>query len=880
MLNYVVNQPLPIHDPKPFILPRESNPANLYYAPTGTASTTLVPERDFTTGRILDFIEVATDDGECTARNSMSMRRAPVRPEQATRGSAMNFPFWPGGFDEPAKQIELLKLDNTDFEKNLLTVAPGFKEGMNFNTKTDGSGNANRTEPNESVDLLSIIDDEHNLLGMWSTDESATKKPAEATFNYMEELDESMFKMPTLPVLDISKTTKSKVRSMEFAEWVDISQPVKDFEKQVPELAKTYNFELDTFQKQAIIKLEKNNHVFVSAHTSAGKTVVAEYAIALSEKHMTRAIYTSPIKALSNQKYKDFKKIFKDVGIITGDIQIDPSASCLIMTTEILKSMLYCGSEVTRDLEYVIFDEVHYITDIERGHVWEEVLILLPEHVKIIMLSATVPNALAFSNWVGMTKRKKVYVISTTKRPVPLKHYLYTGHNGATKKERFLIVDDGGNFQVKGYMDARAAKEKQDKSKNKAAGNQRGNQMQKPGGGRGGGGGGGGGKSRSTFINPKHEVQIWQTLIDTLRQKDENDKNELPIIAFSLSRAKCDHYVRSLESLDLATASESSYIRHFFNKSLSKLKPEDQMLPQVLTLQDSLARGIGVHHSGILPILKEIVEILFEKGHVKLLFATETFAMGVNMPARTVVFDSYKKHDGKELRPIYPAEYTQMAGRAGRRGIDPHGSVILLCKGEVPPDHILKTMITGQPKNLESKFRLTYAMILNLFRVDHVSVEDMMSHSFKEFETQSTKPDTVLQLQKFEEQLSKIPKPGPHMEPLCKFFDSAYEHITTYQRFMTKLATNKSINLKAGRVLHISHGKYHNRFAVYLSTSLLYLKTSYNVLILDNDAATDDIDAVVENVNRVVGFFLSRNFRCIFFIYLAFRLDMELHSFR
>lgn len=419
-----------------------------------------------------------------------------------------------------------------------------------------------------------------------------------------------MLKTPTAAaILDISKARKPKVQSMEYAEWVDITQPVKDFEKQVPELAHTYPFELDTFQKQAIIKLENHNHIFVSAHTSAGKTVVAEYAIALSQKHMTRTIYTSPIKALSNQKYRDFKKTFDDVGIITGDIQINPSSACLIMTTEILRSMLYCGSEVTRDLEYVIFDEVHYITDLERGHVWEEVLILLPEHVNIIMLSATVPNALKFSNWVGMTKRKKVYVISTSKRPVPLKHYLYTGHNSETKKELFLIVDDDGRFLTKGYNDAKTAKQtQQQKQKNKAAGRggshsiQKGpaaNQQQR-GGASGGSRGNGGSSSGSrghgpNFLNPKHEAQIWLTLIDLLKQN-----NELPIIAFSLSRAKCDQYLKSLESLSLTSGSEAGAIRTFFSKCMSKLKPEDRVIPQVLMLQDSLARGIGVHHSGII----------------------------------------------------------------------------------------------------------------------------------------------------------------------------------------------------------------------------------------------------------------------------------------
>lgn len=656
---YILDQKLPIHDPKPFILPRESNPKNLYYAPAGIASTTLVADRDPITGKILDFIEVEVEDAESTARNSMSMHRAPIRPEQATRGSALNYPFWPGGFDEPAKQIESLKLDNSCFEMNLLKVAPGFTHGLDFDVNDDENETKTAASLTATVDLLSIVEDEHNILGNWSTDEQSAKKAGANQFEYNEELDEIILKTPsTAPVLDISKARKPRVMSMEYAEWVDITQPVTDFHQQIPELAHTYPFELDTFQKQAIIKLENHNHIFVAAHTSAGKTVVAEYAIALSQKHMTRTIYTSPIKALSNQKYRDFKKTFDDVGIITGDIQINPSSACLIMTTEILRSMLYCGSEVTRDLEYVIFDEVHYITDIERGHVWEEVLILLPDHVNIIMLSATVPNALQFSNWVGLTKRKKVYVISTAKRPVPLKHFLYTGHNKETKKELFLIVDADGRFIQKGYTDAKAAKLKQqnkgDKKLSSSKGDDKGksnNQKGSTNHGRGGGGGGGGKNYGSNYIHPKHEAQIWLTLIDLLKQN-----NELPIIAFSLSRAKCDGYVKLLESCSLTTGAEAGVIRTFFNKCLSKLKPEDRVIPQVLMLQDSLTRGIGVHHSGILPILKEVVEMLFQRGHVKLLFATETFAMGVNMPARTVVFDSYKKHDGKELRTIHPAE--------------------------------------------------------------------------------------------------------------------------------------------------------------------------------------------------------------------------------
>jgi superfamily II RNA helicase len=196
------------------------------------------------------------------------------------------------------------------------------------------------------------------------------------------------------------------------------------FESMKDSLAVQYPFELDLFQQQAVCRLERHENVFVSAHTSAGKTVVAEYAIAKALKNNTKAIYTSPIKALSNQKYRDFKLKFgvENVGIITGDVSVNPEAPCLIMTTEIFRSMLYKGSDTVRDIEFVVFDEVHYINDSERGVVWEEVIIMLPDRVNLIFLSATTPNALEFSEWVGRTKRKKVYVISTNKRPVPLHH--------------------------------------------------------------------------------------------------------------------------------------------------------------------------------------------------------------------------------------------------------------------------------------------------------------------------------------------------------------------------------------------------------------------------------------------------------------------------
>ena len=379
--------------------------------------------------------------------------------------------------------------------------------------------------------------------------------------------------------------------------------------------------------------MERNECVFVAAHTSAGKTVVAEYAIALSMKHMTRAIYTSPIKALSNQKFRDFKETFgeKNVGLVTGDVSLNPSGTCLILTTEILRSMLYRGADLIRDVEWVIFDEVHYINDEDRGVVWEEVIIMLPDHVGLIFLSATIPNTFEFADWVGRTKKKKVHVISTLKRPVPLVHFLYAN------KTITKLVDEKRNFNQEGYKSI-----------------------------------------KETFKNEKNQPKLYgkakennekQQLLDLLQILKK--KMLLPVVCFIFSRKGCENAAYGLTSLDLNSSKEKSETHMFMEQSLSRLKVVDRELPQVVRIKELLKRGIGVHHSGLLPIVKEMVEILFARGLVKVLFATETFAMGVNMPARTVVFHSTRKYTGTEWRELFPGEYTQMAGRAGRRGIDP-----------------------------------------------------------------------------------------------------------------------------------------------------------------------------------------------------------------
>lgn len=401
--------------------PRKPDILSLLNCDIAPLGTTLKFNRDPVTGKLGEMHEVPLKSAGETARNSMSMTRAPGPPSDIIRGNTSNIPFWPGGFDEPEMIVDSL-IEEIDFENNLRTLAKGFSAGIEFKSdnytpkeKTIQEQESLESERNEiestadKINLMAIVEEEQNELDFWKFE---TKKIKEETKTKTSDISESAFDEITslleerdIPILNISEKRVETIT--EWAEQLDVSVPLTDFEKRIPELAMSFPYELDIFQKQAILKLEEGCNVFVAAHTSAGKTTVAEYAIALSQKHMTKVIYTSPIKALSNQKYRELKRKFESVGLLTGDLQINPNASCLIITTEILQSMLYCASEVLRDLEFVIFDEVHYINNDERGHVWEESVILLPQTVTIVMLSATVPNPLVFADWVGRTKKKR-----------------------------------------------------------------------------------------------------------------------------------------------------------------------------------------------------------------------------------------------------------------------------------------------------------------------------------------------------------------------------------------------------------------------------------------------------------------------------------------
>ncbi|KAI5658159.1 hypothetical protein M9H77_26952 [Catharanthus roseus] len=489
--------------------------------------------------------------------------------------------------------------------------------------------------------------------------------------------------------------------------------------------AKEFPFTLDPFQSEAIKCLNNGESVMVSAHTSAGKTVVALYAIAMSLKNTQRVIYTSPIKALSNQKYREFKEEFSDVGLMTGDVSIDPNASCLVMTTEIWRSMQYKGSEVTREVAWVIFDEVHYMRDRERGVVWEESIVMAPKNSRFVFLSATVPNAKEFANWVAKVHQQPCHIVYTDYRPTPLQHYIFpSGGNGL-----YLVVDEKGKFREDSFqkaLNALAPANEGDRKKENGKW-QKGLVIGKT------------GEDSDIFKMVKMIIQ---------RQYD-------PVICFSFSKRECEFLAMQMAKMDLNNEDEKVNIETIFWSAMDMLSDDDKKLPQVSNMLPLLKRGIGVHHSGLLPILKEVIEILFQEGLIKCLFATETFSIGLNMPAKTVVFTNVRKFDGDKFRWLSSGEYIQMSGRAGRRGIDERGICILMVDDKMEPS-TAKMMLKGSTDSLNSAFHLSYNMLLNQLRSEDGNPENLLRNSFYQFQADRAIPDLEKQIKILEEERSSI----------------------------------------------------------------------------------------------------------------------------
>lgn len=490
-----------------------------------------------------------------------------------------------------------------------------------------------------------------------------------------------------------------------------------------------YPFDLSNFQKYAIESIIEGNHVLITAHTGSGKTLPAEFAIEHFVAQGKKVIYTSPIKALSNQKFYEFTKKFPHIsfGILTGDIKTNPEADVLIVTAEILLNTLYnkknnSGSsfigfemDFENELACVVMDEVHYINDLDRGRVWEETIMMLPLHIQLVMLSATIDAPEKFADWiecrgeVSANLRKIVYLASTNHRVVPLTHYSFiTTNNGIFKaikdKELEKQIRDVIN---KPFVIQSAKGEFNEPHFHKMT------------------------KMLDLFQNKNVFIKRQHILNNVCKYMVENDM--LPALCFVLSRKQLEICAREITVPLLEDDSKVGYtVRRECEQIIRKLPNYQEYLelPEYLQMVALLEKGIAIHHAGITPVLREMVELLFGKGYIKMLFATETFSIGISFPIKTVLFTDCNKFDGNQSRILYSHEYTQMAGRAGRRGIDTVGHVIHLNNLFKNVELVsYKLMMQGKPQKLVSKFKVSYSLLLNLISIGDTKFTEFAKRS-------------------------------------------------------------------------------------------------------------------------------------------------------
>ncbi|MBN2188172.1 MAG: DEAD/DEAH box helicase [Chitinispirillaceae bacterium] len=419
------------------------------------------------------------------------------------------------------------------------------------------------------------------------------------------------------------------------------------------------NLDLDPFQQKAFAAVDRGESLIVAAPTGCGKTLIAEYAVDVSVRQGRRAVYTAPIKALSNQKYRDFRKRFGDeaVGIQTGDVTINPEARLLIMTTEIFRNLILEGSPRLEGVHYAIFDEIHYLDDPERGTVWEESIILAPAGIRFMCLSATVPNIRELAAWMGTVRGTAFTVIEETHRPVPLRHAFFHPKFG-------LITLKGIRRRFRNSS-----------------------------------------SDRKRFLRHKPSSR---SIIDlVLRQ------GQVPVLYFCFNRRACERNAEMHRRLTLLAPAERAQVRAMVDDLAVQYRL--QGYEKIGYLRSLWEGGCAFHHAGILPAAKEIVERLFTAGLIKLLFCTETFALGINMPASAVIFDELEKFDGVQFNYLMTREYNQMAGRAGRRGMDEEGYVYSQVIPEATDPKHIERLLYGTNERIFSRFCASYSTILGLY---------------------------------------------------------------------------------------------------------------------------------------------------------------------
>ncbi|UDY25205.1 DEAD/DEAH box helicase [Nocardioides sp. Kera G14] len=506
------------------------------------------------------------------------------------------------------------------------------------------------------------------------------------------------------------------------------------------DFASAYNFKLDDFQIRACHEIEEGRGVLVAAPTGSGKTIVGEFAIHLALATGRKAFYTTPIKALSNQKYHDLVSRYgpDKVGLLTGDNTINGEAPIVVMTTEVLRNMLYAGSGTLMGLGFVVMDEVHYLADRSRGAVWEEVIIHLPESVTVVSLSATVSNAEEFGEWLG-TVRGETTTILEERRPVPLYQHVMVG-----KRIMDLFassdVDASAGFVKEGApVNGELLRVARDDWASSRIRDRRSPRDKRP-----GQGGRQVGNGRRVWIPSRVDV------IDQLERM-----RLLPAIVFIFSRVGCDAAVTQClaANVKLTNADERDAIFEFVEEACADLPDEDRHVLGYHDWLDALTRGIAAHHAGMLPAFKQVVEELYVRGLLKVVFATETLALGINMPARTVVIEKLTKWNGETHADLTPGEYTQLTGRAGRRGLDTEGHGVVLWQPGMNPAEVAGLAST-RTYPLRSSFRPSYNMAVNLVRqFGRVRSRELLEQSFAQFQADKAVVGLARQLTKAENAL-------------------------------------------------------------------------------------------------------------------------------
>ena len=493
-----------------------------------------------------------------------------------------------------------------------------------------------------------------------------------------------------------------------------------------------WSFSLSNFQKYAIEGIVKNKNILVTAHTGSGKTIPADFTIKFMNEKGKKVIYTSPIKALSNQKLREFQNRFSNIsfGIITGDIRFNPDADVLIMTTEVLRNYLVQQQmikektiekekinllfdiDIERDLGAVIFDEIHYINDQHRGQVWEQTIMMLPNHIQMVMLSATISKPELFANWIEEQKDKEVWLCPTTRRVVPLAHHSFftipeTHYKKFPQKMQIDIRELHNNPLLFKEQNGKFLEENYHKV------------------------------SKIIKYISKNRIRINKDFVFNEMIKYLYKKERLPAIAFVFSRKQAQKFAEKVElSLYPPNSKIPSIIEKECQQILMKLPNYKEYieLPEYKTIIKLLKKGIAVHHAGIPQIFRELIEQLFDKNYVKLLCATETFAVGINMPTKSVIFPSISKFDGMGFRPLMSHEYSQMAGRAGRRGIDKFGDIyhlsnLILSKNDAPDANAYRLILDGNPQQFVSKFKINFNLVLQLISSNNNNFEEFIKKS-------------------------------------------------------------------------------------------------------------------------------------------------------